>query len=69
MPKWNAAGHASGNSLIEKKDAARAIFRALQRNEAVGVLVDQNVSPSEGVVCEFLRHARVRRHRICPYRA
>ena len=44
---------ASGNSLIEKKDAARAILRALQRNEAVGVLVDQNVSPSEGVFVEF----------------
>jgi KDO2-lipid IV(A) lauroyltransferase len=44
---------ASGNNLIEKKDAARAIFRALQRNEAVGVLVDQNVSPDEGAFVNF----------------
>jgi KDO2-lipid IV(A) lauroyltransferase len=43
----------SGNTLIEKKDAARAILRALRRNEAVGVLVDQNVTPSEGVFVEF----------------
>ena len=40
---------ASGNTLIEKEEAARAIFRALQRNEAVGVLIDQNVMPHEGV--------------------
>jgi Kdo2-lipid IVA lauroyltransferase/acyltransferase len=44
---------ASNNTLIEKKDAARAILRALQKNEAVGVLIDQNVSPSEGVFVDF----------------
>lgn len=43
----------SGNSLIAKKDASRAIFRALKNNEAVGVLVDQNVSPTEGVFIDF----------------
>ena len=32
----------SGNRIIEKKDAARSILRALQANEAVGILVDQN---------------------------
>jgi KDO2-lipid IV(A) lauroyltransferase len=44
---------ASGNTLIEKKEAARTIFRALQRNEAVGVLIDQNVSPDEGSFVNF----------------
>lgn len=44
---------ASGNTLIPKKDAARAIFRALHRNEAVGVLIDQNVLPEEGVFINF----------------
>jgi KDO2-lipid IV(A) lauroyltransferase len=44
---------ASGNTLISKRDAARSIFRALQRNEAVGVLIDQNVSLAEGVFVDF----------------
>jgi KDO2-lipid IV(A) lauroyltransferase len=39
----------SGNKIIGKRDAARSILRALRRNEPVGVLVDQNVMPSEGV--------------------
>jgi Kdo2-lipid IVA lauroyltransferase/acyltransferase len=43
----------SGNQIIEKKDAARAIFRALARNEAVGVLIDQNVGLDEGVFIPF----------------
>lgn len=43
----------SGNTLIAKKDAARAVFRALQRNEAVGVLIDQNVGTDEGVFVDF----------------
>ena len=44
---------ASGNTLIAKKDAARSIFRALHRNEAVGILVDQNAAPEEGVFVDF----------------
>jgi KDO2-lipid IV(A) lauroyltransferase len=47
----------SGNKLIPKKDAARAIFRALQQNEAVGVLVDQNVARDEGVFVDFFGRA------------
>jgi KDO2-lipid IV(A) lauroyltransferase len=43
----------SGNRVIEKKDAAREILRALQRNEAVGILVDQNVTGDEGVFIDF----------------
>ena len=43
----------SGNRVIEKRDAARDILRALHRNEAVGILVDQNVAPAEGVFIDF----------------
>lgn len=43
----------SGNSVIGKKDAARAIFRALARNQAVGILIDQNVGMEEGVFIDF----------------
>ena len=43
----------SGNRLIQKKDAARGILRALAANEAVGILVDQNSSLAEGVFVDF----------------
>jgi KDO2-lipid IV(A) lauroyltransferase len=43
----------SGNSIIHKKDAARPILRALGRNEAVGILIDQNASIDEGVFVDF----------------
>ncbi len=43
----------SGNRVIEKKDGARGILRALSRNEAVGILVDQNSSLDEGVFVPF----------------
>ena len=42
-----------GNRVIAKKDAARGILRALKANEAVGILVDQNVTPAEGVFIDF----------------
>lgn len=43
----------SGNTIISKREAARAILRALQKNEAVGVLIDQNTSGAEGVFVDF----------------
>lgn len=43
----------SGNQLIEKKDAARTILKALSRNEAVGILIDQNAAIEEGVFVDF----------------
>ncbi|MBI4876350.1 MAG: lysophospholipid acyltransferase family protein [Acidobacteria bacterium] len=42
-----------GNRVIEKKDAARGILKALGRNEAVGILIDQNASPENGVFVDF----------------
>jgi Kdo2-lipid IVA lauroyltransferase/acyltransferase len=43
----------SGNHLIEKKDSARAILKALAANQAVGILVDQNASLDEGIFVDF----------------
>ncbi len=43
----------SGNKIIQKRDAARGILRALAANEAVGVLIDQNTSLDQGVFIDF----------------
>ena len=43
----------SGNHLIDKRVAARAVIKALRDNEAVGILIDQNTTPSEGVFVDF----------------
>jgi len=43
----------SGNRLIPKKNALRAILRALQNKQDVGFLIDQNVLPEEGVFVPF----------------
>ena len=43
----------SGNHTIAKKDAARGILRALAGGDAVGVLIDQNTTPDQGVFIDF----------------
>jgi len=43
----------SGNRVIRKKEAAREILRALKAGDAVGVLIDQNVTAGEGVFIDF----------------
>ncbi|HEV2447440.1 MAG TPA: lipid A biosynthesis acyltransferase, partial [Candidatus Sulfopaludibacter sp.] len=43
----------SGNRLIEKRDFARSILKALAANEAVGILIDQNASLDSGVFVDF----------------
>jgi Kdo2-lipid IVA lauroyltransferase/acyltransferase len=48
---------ASGNRLLFKRDAARSVLRALRNNEAVGILIDQNTAPAEGVFIEFFGKA------------
>jgi Kdo2-lipid IVA lauroyltransferase/acyltransferase len=42
----------SGNRILSKRDPARPILKALAANEAVGVLIDQNVS-SDAVFINF----------------
>ena len=46
----------SGNNILSKRDFARPMLKALQRNEAVGILVDQNAALSEGVFVDFFGH-------------
>src|SRR5262249_37616112 len=43
----------SGNRVIEKRDFARGILRALHQNQAVGILIDQNVGLDEGIFVNF----------------
>lgn len=43
----------AGNRIIEKRDFARSILKALAANEAVGILADQNTSPEQGVFVNF----------------
>lgn len=43
----------TGNRVIAKKDFARAILAALKRNEAVGILIDQNTAAEQGVFVDF----------------
>jgi Kdo2-lipid IVA lauroyltransferase/acyltransferase len=43
----------SGNRTIGKKDFARSILAALRRNEAVGILIDQNAAPEHGAFVDF----------------
>ena len=43
----------SGGRAIEKSDAARDVLRAFRRDEAVGILSDQNVLAAEGVFVDF----------------
>jgi KDO2-lipid IV(A) lauroyltransferase len=43
----------SGNHVIHKKEAAREILRALAAGDAVGILIDQNTTPAEGVFIDF----------------
>jgi KDO2-lipid IV(A) lauroyltransferase len=43
----------SGNTLLSKRDFARSILHALKRNEAVGILVDQNSAADSGVFVPF----------------
>jgi KDO2-lipid IV(A) lauroyltransferase len=43
----------AGTRWIEKKRAARKILRSLHENRAVAVLIDQRVSPLEGVIVNF----------------
>ncbi len=43
----------SGNRVVYKQNAVREIFKALRRNEAAGVLIDQNISPKQGMFVDF----------------
>lgn len=44
---------ASGGRAIEKREFARQVLAAFGRGEAVGVLIDQNMLPGEGIFVDF----------------
>jgi KDO2-lipid IV(A) lauroyltransferase len=44
---------ASGGHAIEKREFARKTLRAFERNEAVGILMDQNMLAGEGTFVDF----------------
>jgi len=43
----------SGCRGIDKKQAARQVLQALRRGETVGILLDLNTQPQEGIFCDF----------------
>ena len=43
----------SGNTIVDKREFARPILKALGENQAVGILVDQNASPENGAFVNF----------------
>lgn len=43
-----------GNKVIYKKGALKKILSSLKRNEVVGIVMDQHVVRSEGVIIDFL---------------
>ena len=43
----------SGGNAIDKTDFARGVLRAFAQGHAVGVLIDQNMSPGEGVFVDY----------------
>jgi KDO2-lipid IV(A) lauroyltransferase len=43
----------SGNRIMYKKDFARPILKALDANDKVGILIDQNASLDSGVFVDF----------------
>ncbi|MFL6462996.1 MAG: lysophospholipid acyltransferase family protein, partial [Bryobacteraceae bacterium] len=42
-----------GNQVFEKQEFARALFAAMKAGETVGVLMDQNMTPPQGVFVDF----------------
>lgn len=53
----NGYRSASGGRAIEKKDFAFQAIRALKQGEAVGILMDQNMQPPEGIFVDFFGRA------------
>lgn len=43
----------TGNTLIEKRNAARGVLRALREGRAVAILIDQNVRGEGGIFVDF----------------
>ncbi|MGA2902913.1 MAG: lysophospholipid acyltransferase family protein [Candidatus Korobacteraceae bacterium] len=42
-----------GNTMISKQEFARGLIAAMRRNETVGILMDTNMTPPQGVFVDF----------------
>jgi KDO2-lipid IV(A) lauroyltransferase len=42
-----------GNTAIRKQEFARGVLEAMRAGEAVGILMDQNMAPQQGVFVDF----------------
>jgi len=45
-----------GNGSIDKNEFARGLLSALRRGDAVGILMDTNMTPPQGVFVDFFGH-------------
>src|SRR5213080_4417430 len=50
-----------GNSMIDKDEPVRALLSAMKAGETVGILMDTNMTPQQGVFVNFLVFRRARR--------
>jgi KDO2-lipid IV(A) lauroyltransferase len=46
-----------GNQVLHKDDFARGLLAAMRRRETVGILMDTNMTPPQGVFVDFFGHA------------
>ena len=49
----SAVRQASGNTVISKRNSARPILEKLKKGESVGILIDQNTMPQDGIFCDL----------------
>jgi KDO2-lipid IV(A) lauroyltransferase len=42
-----------GNTIFDKDDYARGLLAALRNNETIGILMDTNMTPPQGVFADF----------------
>src|SRR4029453_2485172 len=49
----SAVRQASGNTVISKRNSARPILEKLKKRESVGILIDQNTMPQDGIFCDL----------------
>jgi KDO2-lipid IV(A) lauroyltransferase len=46
-----------GNRVLHKNDFARGLLTSMRRGETVGILMDTNMTPPQGVFVDFFGHA------------
>ncbi len=53
----NAIRCRHGNRVLHKDDFARGLLASMRKGETVGILMDTNMTPPQGVFVEFFGHA------------